>query len=167
MINYVMRLVSPELLDQSFKSDPGAFIEALQRFETFKLLGDSLTREQQVIISNNTKYIKHYLMSEDGKASIRIWAEGFVDFVNSAKKEAAALVKSRQDEEEALAAARTKVLEDIRQKELDKVTLAIKEAENTKTRLALETAMRTEMEARIRKEVEEKMRLNVVDVSPK
>ena len=160
-------MMSPEVIEQSFKSNPTAAVEILQKFDTFKLLGDALTREQQVLLSNNTKYIKHYLMSEDGKASVRIWAEGFVDFVKQAKEDAAQLVKNRQEEAEAEVAARTKILEDIRQKEVDKVTLALKEAENVKTRLALETSLRTEMETRIRKELEEKMRLNVVDVIPK
>ena len=167
MINYLIRMMSPEVIEQSFKSNPGVALEILQKFDTFKLLGDALTREQQVLLSNNTKYIKHYLMSEGGKSSVKTWAEGFVDFVEQAKEDAAQLVKNRQEEAEAEVAARTKILEDIRQKEVDKVTLALKEAENVKTRLALEISLRTEMETRIRKELEEKMRLNVADVISK
>lgn len=157
MISQLLRFVSPELIEQSFKSNPEASIEILQRFESFKLLGAALTHDQQVAISSNIKYIKHYLVSSDGKDSARIWAEGFVDFVGRSKTEAAQLLKSRQDEEDALAAAKLQVLESIRQKDIDKVNLALKEAENTKTRLALEIRMRAEMETRIRKEIEAKM----------
>lgn len=162
MINQLLRLVSPDVVEQAFKNNPGAAIEILQKFATFRLIGEALTREQQVILSNNIKYVNHYLVSEDGKASIRIWAEGFVEFVDRAKKEAAQIIKNQQEAESARLAANAKALEELKQKDIDRVALALKEAEAAKAKLDLETSIRKELEATIRKELEEKTKTKVV-----
>lgn len=85
MLNNLLQVLSPELIIQAIKSNPKVIMETLQKFDTFKLLGASLTTQQQITLSNNASMVNDFLSSSEGKTAVGLWAEEFTTFVEHAK----------------------------------------------------------------------------------
>lgn len=81
MLNQLLSVMTPELIIHAIKQNPKVIIETLQKFDTFKLLGSSLTEQQQITISNNVGLVNDFLKSQEGKTAIGLWADEFTNFV--------------------------------------------------------------------------------------
>ncbi len=81
MLNQLLSVMTPELIIHAIKSNPTVIIQTLQKFDTFKLLGQSLSTEQQVVLSNNAVLINDFLKSEAGRTAAYLWAEEYCSFV--------------------------------------------------------------------------------------
>lgn len=85
MFKQLLSILTPELIIQAVKDNPKVVIETLHKFDTFKLLGASLTTEQQVTISNNTNSVNQFLTTQASQTIINAWADEFTKFIDSAK----------------------------------------------------------------------------------
>lgn len=139
MLSHLLKVLTPDLIFQAIRDNPKIVIEVLHKFDTFRLLGQSLTPELQIILSNNGKLVNEYLASADGQTAARLWAEGFAEFV--------AEVKLKQQ----------KII-DAQKAENAKLTIASTLIEEKHAREDLERKLRRELEVKIRLELEEKMR---------
>lgn len=81
MFTQILKILTPELIIQAVKDNPKVIVETLHKFDTFKLIGASLTESQQLVLSGNTSMVNKYLATDTSKAAIRVWAEGFCDFI--------------------------------------------------------------------------------------
>lgn len=172
MLNQLFKIITPEIIGQAIKDNPKVFIETLQRFDTFRLIGNALTQAQQLIVSNNTKLLNPFISSENGKEALKLFTEEFCTYVSTIKAAEDKALKEKEeaikkDEEEKRIAA-----ELIKQQEIDRLNLATKEAEIMRAKLNIEARVRKEIEYRIRKEIEDSMRAPAVaevvtDVLPK
>lgn len=113
------------MIIHAIKSNPKVILDTVQKFDTFKLLGSSLSSEQQVVLSNNAPLLNDFLRSEAGRTAIYLWAEEFCTFVNKWK----ATVTTKEDE--------------ITKKEIE-----------AKIKSEVEARVRKEIEERVRKEIE-------------
>ena len=125
MLNQLLSVMSPEMIIHAIKANPKVIIDTLQKFDTFKLLGSSLSTEQQVVLSNNASLVNDFLRSEQGRTAAYLWADEFTNFVNKWKS----TVTTQEDEE--------------KKKEIE-----------AKVRAEVETRVRKEVEERVRKEIE-------------
>lgn len=139
MLNQLLQIMTPELIIQAIKANPKVIIDTLQKFDTFKLLGQSLTMEQQVVLSNNTALMNGFLASQEGKTAVGIWAEEFTYYVKNFN------TKKAISSAEALEA------------ETDR----IKTEETTKAREAMEAQIRTEMAGKIKADIEAEARAEI------
>ncbi len=121
--------MTPELIIHAIKSNPKVIIETLQKFDTFKLLGQSLSTEQQIVLSNNAILINDFLKSEAGRTAAYLWAEEYCTFVSKWKEKANTATLINEVEEE----------------------VAKKEAE---IRNKIRAEIEAKVEARIRSEIE-------------
>lgn len=145
MLNNLLKVLTPDLILQAIRDNPKLVLEVLQKFDTFRLLGESLTPELQIVLSNNGRLVNEYLASADGKAAARLWAEGFAEFVTNTKRKQQELIDAQNAEKTKIALASTIIEE--------KHARDILEA---KIRKDLEVKLRVEIEDKLRKELEEK-----------
>ena len=176
MIEQLLKIITPDIISQAVKSNPTVVMEALQRFDTFKLIGSALTHDQQVLLSNNGRFINPFLASDTGKTAIKLWADEFCDYVNDIKEKEQVAIQAKIDEENAIKLAKTKKLEDKKLREINNLNESLKESEMIKLRQDTEAKIRAELETKIRLEIEDKlkreaydrlMNREVVDVIPK
>jgi hypothetical protein len=125
MLNQLLSVMSPEMIIHAIKANPKVIIETLQKFDTFKLLGSSLSTEQQIVLSNNAPLLNDFLRSEAGRTAAYLWAEEFSSFVNKWKSTAT----TQEDE--------------LKRKEIE-----------AKVKAEVESKVRAEVEERVRKEIE-------------
>ena len=85
MLTQLLQVMSPDLIIHAVKQNPKIVIETLQKFDTFKLLGSSLTEQQQIVISNNVALVNDFLRSQEGKTAIGLWADEFSEFVEKVR----------------------------------------------------------------------------------
>lgn len=129
MLNQLLSVMTPELIIHAIKSNPKVIVETLQKFDTFKLLGQSLSTEQQVVISNNAILINDFLKSEAGRTAAFLWADEYCKFVSDWKNKLATASITNEIEDE----------------------MALKEAE---IRAKIKAEIESKVEARIRAEIE-------------
>lgn len=85
MLNQILQLLTPEMILEAVKSNPGVVINTLQKFDTFKLLGAAITPELQLALSNNLNMINPFLSSDAGRAASKAWVESFSGYLNANK----------------------------------------------------------------------------------
>lgn len=86
MLTQLLSVMTPDLIIHAIKQNPKVVMETLQKFDTFKLLGRSLTEKQQIVISNNAALVNDFLASEEGRTAIGLWADEFSLFVEKVRK---------------------------------------------------------------------------------
>lgn len=139
MLNQLLSVMTPELIIHAIKSNPKVIIQTLQKFDTFKLLGQSLSEEQQIVLSNNAILINDFLKSEAGRTAAYLWAEEYCTFVAKWKEQASTAALTGEIESE----------------------VASKEAE---IRAKLKAEIEAKVEARIRAEIEQE---NIKEIQDK
>ena len=163
MLGQLLKILTPDLIIQAVKDNPKVVMETLQKFDTFKLLGQSLTPELQIVLSNNAGLVNHYLADEDGKAAARLWAEGFSEYVDGVKARAEAKIAATiKAEEDAKALEQAKIDEENKaladSKALEDAKIEARYLEENKIRIEADAKARAEAEAQIRKESEAQIR---------
>ncbi len=122
MLNQLLKVMTPDMIIEAIKGNPIIVMETLQKFDTFKLLGQALTPDLQVVLSNNGRLINPYLSSSEGVSAIKVWAEGFSTFVDRQKPFPEATKSSVEDSlrSELTAKIRQEILVEMRELELKK-----------------------------------------------
>lgn len=85
MLTNLLRIITPDALASALRSNPVIVQAALQKFEAYASLGQALTVQQQVCISNNLDKLNSFFSTEPGKASVSLLADEFSSFVNTSK----------------------------------------------------------------------------------
>ncbi len=81
MLAQVLNLITPEMLTDTFKSDPGSLTGFLNKFSWFKALGGCLAIEQQVFLSSNVGAVETFLTTKEGKDATQIWITELIEYV--------------------------------------------------------------------------------------
>lgn len=81
MLDDILKSISADTLAHAIKSNPTTVLATLHKFKAYRSLGDAMTTEQQITLSNNVNKLNDFFKSEDGKMSIAIFAEEFTKFV--------------------------------------------------------------------------------------
>lgn len=83
MLADLLKSLSPEVLITALKNNPDIAIKAIQKTNTFTLVGKALSLEQQVYISSNLSKFEPFLTSQRGKDAVSLLAEEFVSFTKA------------------------------------------------------------------------------------
>lgn len=83
MLSDLLNIITPDALFHAIKTNPNVVYVALQKFESCRSFGEALSKEQQVVISNNLHRVNEYFKSNDGKDLISILADDFVKFTKT------------------------------------------------------------------------------------
>lgn len=86
MLADLLKVITPEMLVDAVRRNPVAVLSALQKFDTYVSFGQALTVDQQVCLSMNLTKVNDFLKSEQGKTSLSMLAEEFVNFVHAQSK---------------------------------------------------------------------------------
>lgn len=92
MFSQILKILTPEIILQAVKENPQLILETLHKFETFKLLGNSLNNDQQMVLSKYPGLVNSFLATESSKESIRTWADEFTKFVKELETQEVAKV---------------------------------------------------------------------------
>ena len=83
MLTDLLRIITPDALAAAIRGNPKVVQAALQKFESYASLGQAMTTQQQVCVSNNLGKLDTFFKSEVGKTSVQSLADNFVKYVNS------------------------------------------------------------------------------------
>ena len=115
MFSQILKILTPDIILQAVKENPQLILETLHKFDTFKLLGNSLNNDQQMALSSHTGLVNQFLNTEPSKVSIRTWADEFIKFIKLLEEEAAKVaVPAVLDETSIRAALRAEIEKEVR-----------------------------------------------------
>ena len=83
MLTDLLRIITPDALAAAIRGNPKVVQAALQKFEAYSSLGQSMTTSQQVCVSNNLNKLNTFFKTESGKTAVNGLAEEFVKYVNN------------------------------------------------------------------------------------
>lgn len=83
MLADILQSVTPDQLLYALKTNQTVVQMALHKIEAYRAFGEALTPEQQLYISSNLNSLAEFFNSQDGKESISILAQEFVDFIKA------------------------------------------------------------------------------------
>ena len=83
MLTDLLRIITPDALAAAIRSNPKIVQAALQKFESYSSLGQAMTTQQQVCVSNNLGKLDTFFKSESGKESVRSLADNFVKYIST------------------------------------------------------------------------------------
>lgn len=85
MLTDLLRIITPDALASALRENPKVVQSALQKFESYASLGQAMTVQQQVCVSNNLNKLNLFFKTEPGREAVNGLAEEFVKYVNSGK----------------------------------------------------------------------------------
>ena len=83
MLTDLLRIITPDALASALRENPKVVQSALQKFESYASLGQAMTVQQQVCVSNNLNKLNTFFKTDTGKNAVNGLAEEFVKYVNS------------------------------------------------------------------------------------
>ena len=83
MLTDLLRIITPDALATALRDNPKVVQSALQKFESYASLGQAMTVQQQVCVSNNLNKLNTFFKTESGKEAVHNLANEFVNYVNS------------------------------------------------------------------------------------
>lgn len=83
MLTDLLRIITPDALAAAIRGNPKVVQAALQKFESYSALGQAMTTQQQVCVSNNLNKLDTFFKSDTGRESVRSFADSFVQYVGS------------------------------------------------------------------------------------
>ena len=86
MLTDLLRIITPDALASAIRANPKVVQSALQKFESYASLGQAMTVQQQVCVSNNLNKLNTFFKTDGGKTAVNDLAEQFVRYVNSDSK---------------------------------------------------------------------------------
>lgn len=86
MLTDLLRIITPDALAAAIKANPKVVQSALQKFESYASLGQAMTVQQQVCVSNNLNKLNTFFKTDGGKTAVNDLAEQFVRYVNADSK---------------------------------------------------------------------------------
>lgn len=86
MLADLLRIITPDALAQAIKANPKVVQAALQKFESYASLGQAMTVQQQVCVSNNLNQLSTFFKTEAGKASVGNLADEFEKYLKTLDK---------------------------------------------------------------------------------
>jgi hypothetical protein len=85
MLTDLLRIITPDALAAAIRGNPKIVQAALQKFEAYSSLGQAMTTQQQVCLSNNLNELSKFFKTDTGKASVNELASEFEKYVNNLK----------------------------------------------------------------------------------
>lgn len=95
MLSQLMNVITPDQLLIALQANPRVFIQAIQKFDTAKLMSDALSDSQRAVLTENATLINDFLQSEQGRTAIYLWADEFCTFVQTSKTPERAQIEAR------------------------------------------------------------------------
>ena len=86
MLTDLLRIITPDALATAIRNNPKVVQSALQKFESYASLGQAMTVQQQVCVSNNLNKLNTFFKTDNGKSAVNDLAEQFVRYVNADSK---------------------------------------------------------------------------------
>lgn len=86
MLTDLLRIITPDALAQAIKANPKVVQAALQKFESYASLGQAMSVQQQVCISNNLNQLSAFFKTESGKNSVGHLADEFEKYLKTLDK---------------------------------------------------------------------------------
>ena len=86
MLTDLLRIITPDALASAIRANPKVVQSALQKFESYASLGQAMTVQQQVCVSNNLNKLNTFFKTDNGKSAVNDLAEQFVRYVNADSK---------------------------------------------------------------------------------
>ena len=86
MLTDLLRIITPDALAAAIRANPKMVQSALQKFESYASLGQAMTVQQQVCVSNNLNKLDKFFKTDNGKHAVNDLAEQFVNYVNADSK---------------------------------------------------------------------------------
>ena len=86
MLTDLLRIITPDALAQAIKANPKVVQAALQKFESYASLGQAMSVQQQVCISNNLNQLSAFFKTEAGKNSVGNLADEFEKYLKTLDK---------------------------------------------------------------------------------
>lgn len=86
MLTDLLRIITPDALAMAIRNNPKVVQSALQKFESYASLGQAMTVQQQVCVSNNLNKLNTFFKTDTGKHAVSDLAEQFVKYVNADSK---------------------------------------------------------------------------------
>ena len=83
MLTDLLRIITPDALASALRANPKVVQSALQKFESYASLGQAMTVQQQVCVSNNLNKLNTFFKTDSGKQAVNGLAEEFVKYVNA------------------------------------------------------------------------------------
>lgn len=83
MLTDLLRIITPDALASAIRANPKVVQSALQKFESYASLGQAMTVQQQVCVSNNLNKLNTFFKTESGKHAVNGLADEFVKYVNA------------------------------------------------------------------------------------
>ena len=83
MLTDLLRIITPDALAAAIRGNPKIVQAALQKFESYASLGQAMTTQQQVCVSNNLNKLDTFFKTDAGKASVQSLADNFVKYVGT------------------------------------------------------------------------------------
>jgi hypothetical protein len=86
MLADLLRIITPDALALAIKANPKVVQAALQKFESYASLGQAMTVQQQVCVSNNLNQLSAFFKTESGKTSVGNLADEFEKYLKTLDK---------------------------------------------------------------------------------
>ena len=83
MLTDLLRIITPDALATALRANPKVVQSALQKFESYASLGQAMTVQQQVCVSNNLNKLNTFFKTDSGKDAVHNLANEFEKYVNS------------------------------------------------------------------------------------
>lgn len=83
MLTDLLRIITPDALAAAIRGNPRVVQAALQKFEAYSSLGQAMTTQQQVCVSNNLDKLTTFFKTDTGKGAVHSLADEFVKFINT------------------------------------------------------------------------------------
>ena len=83
MLTDLLRIITPDALAAAIRGNPKVVQAALQKFESYSSLGQAMTVQQQVCVSNNLDKLTTFFKTDTGKEAVNSLADEFVKFINN------------------------------------------------------------------------------------
>jgi len=85
MLTDLLKIITPDALAHAIRANPTVVQSALQKFEAYASLGQAMTVQQQVCVSNNLNHLSEFFKTDSGKATVADLANEFQKYIEKAK----------------------------------------------------------------------------------
>ena len=81
MLARLLSVMTPQVIIEAVKANPEVFRKTVQKFDTFKLISNALTTEQQLYVSANLSRVNDFLADDLGRKCIKDFAVELKAFI--------------------------------------------------------------------------------------
>jgi len=86
MLTDLLKIITPDALAQAIRANPKVVQSALQKFEAYASLGQAMSVQQQVCVSNNLNRLGEFFKTDEGKSTVGGLADEFQRYITKTQK---------------------------------------------------------------------------------